>query len=328
MRRIGLLRAVAAAIPLAAMLSCGVATAQEQAARPMRMLVPYPAGGSADFLARLVGMRAAVELKRTVVIENRPGANGIIAVQALVNAPPDGHTVLFAVPGVVIFNSHIRKALPYDPLRQLTPVAMLARTQFVLVTPADMPFDSVSGLVAYARRNPGKLAFGSPGTGSHPHIAMEDLKARAGIDMLHIPYQGGAPAMMALIGRSIALLFDGAVSVPPHIRSGKVKALALSGTGRMALFPGVPNVSETFPGYDNSPWYGIFAPAGVPAGVVARLHKGFVAAVEDADTAKRMVEGGYAVIGGAVSPTQFATIVAKDFERYGKIIRSIGIERQ
>lgn len=292
------------------------------------MLVPYPAGGSADFLARVVAMRAAVELKQTVVVENRIGANGIIAVQTVVNASPDGHTVLFAVPGVVIFNSYIRKELPYDPLKQLTPVAMLATTQFALVASPDMPFNSVKELVAYAKQNPGKLTFGSPGTGSHPHIAMEDLKARAGIDMLHIPYQGGVPAMNALIGRSIALLFDGAVSVPPHVQSGRIKALALSGPKRMALLPGVPNVSETFPGYDNSPWYGIFAPANVPASVVARLHKGFVAAVEEADTARRITEGGYEAIGRAVSPAQFQAIFAADFERYGKIIRNMGLERQ
>lgn len=307
---------------------CGVATAQESTLRPMRILVPYPAGGSSDFLARLAGMSAGAHLRQTVVVENRPGANGIIAVQTVVNALPDGHTVLFAVPGVVIFNSHIRKELPYDPLKQLTPVAMLASTQFALVASLDVPFDSVKDLIAYARQNPGKLTYGSPGTGSHPHVAMEDLKTRAGINMLHIPYQGGVPAMNSLIGRSISLLFDGVVSVPPHVQSGRIKALALSGAKRAALLPGVPTVGEIFPGYDNSPWYGIFAPANTPASVVARLHKGFVAAVEDADTAKRLIDGGYEVIGSRVSLSQFKAIFAADFERYGKIIRDMGLERQ
>jgi tripartite-type tricarboxylate transporter receptor subunit TctC len=292
------------------------------------MLVPYPAGGAADYLARLVGAKAGAYLKQTIVVENRPGANGIIAAQAVVNASPDGRTVLFAVPGVVIFNSHIKNDMPFDPLKQLTPVAMLATTQFALAASLDVPFDSVKGLVAYAKQNPGKLTYGSPGTGSHPHIAMEELKARAGIDMLHIPYQGGVPAMNNLIGRTISLLFDGVVSVPPHVQSGRIKALAVSGAKRAIMLPDVPTVGEIYPGYDSSPWYGIFAPVNMSASTVARLHQAFVDAVEDADTKRRMTEGGYEVIGRAVSAAQFKAIFVSDFERYGKVIRSVGIKPQ
>ena len=328
MRVIRFLGNVAAALQLATILACGSATAQEPATRPIRMLVPYPAGGAADFLARLVSAKASTYLRQTFVVENRPGANGIIAAQTVVNAPADGHTVLFAVPGVVIFNSHIKKDMPFDPLTQLTPVVMLATTQFALAASLDVPFDSVKGLVAYAKQNPGKLTYGSPGTGSHPHIAMEELKARAGIYMLHIPYQGGVPAMNNLIGRTISLLFDGVVSVPPHVQSGRIKALAVSGPKRAIMLPNVPTVAETYPGYDSSPWYGIFAPANISARTVARLHKGFVDAVDDADTRKRMIEGGYEVIGRSVSAEQFKAILVSDFERYGKVIRNVGITPQ
>lgn len=317
-----------AVISTVLLLGVSPAIAQDDNSRPIRMVVPYPAGGAADFLARTLAEKVGANLKQNVIVDNMPGANGTIATQMVVNAPADGLTLLFAVPGVVVFNSFTRKQLPYDPQTQLTPVAMLAATQFALIANVKAPFNSVRELVDYAKSHPGKLTYGSPGIGSHPHIAMEEFKAVAGIDLLHVPYQGGAPAMRDLLGGNIDLKFDGVVSVPPQVRAGRVKALAVSGAARTSILADVPTVAEFYPGFDSATWYGIFVPSDVQTAKVVRLRNAFFAAVDDSVVQKRMADNGISPIGKSVSAEQFQAILKSEFVRYGKVIKSIGIEPQ
>lgn len=318
------MKAFVCAFLLAWSAAAGTAAAQPLSAKQIHLLLPYPAGGSSDFLARLVAEKASELLGRRIIVENRVGANGIIAMEAVANAAPDGQTLLFGVTSLVAMNPHIL-TMRLDPLRQLAPIGLLAQGEFVLVASRDVPANSIPELIAYAKAKPGQN-FASSGAGSHAHIAMEIFRKMAGIEFTHVPYKGGAPALNDLLGGHVSYLIDGSATTIPQAQAGAIKALGVTSAARWPTLPDLPAISETLPGYDSIPWYGLFAPAGTPPDILTGLNKVFTDAVNAPDTRQRMRENGYEAVTGSVE--EFAALVRKDHERYGKIINELGIKIQ
>jgi tripartite-type tricarboxylate transporter receptor subunit TctC len=291
--------------------------------KPVRLVVPYPPGGGTDILARQIAEKISSQPGQVMIVENRPGANGVIATDVVVKSPSDGTVLLFAPTSVIAANPHLY-SVSFDVLKDLAPVALLATGQFVLVAHPSVPFDTLPGLIAAAKAAPGKLTFASSGTGSHAHLALEMLKGAAGIDFLHVPYQGGAPALTDLLGGQVQLLFDVVPAVLPHIRSGKLKALAVTRVKRATLLPLVPSIGETIPGFDSGPWYGVFAPARTNPGTIARFNDEFAKATKLPDLHKRLIESGYEVENFSLS--EFQQMVRADYDLFGKLIKTLNIK--
>jgi tripartite-type tricarboxylate transporter receptor subunit TctC len=309
-----------AAIALA--LACAGAAAQSYPARPIRLLVPNPPGGATDNLARAVAPKLGEQLGQTIVVDNRPGAAGNLAAEAAVKATPDGHTLFLAADGQIVISPHIYRKLPFDTLKDLTPVASLVSTQMLLAVHPSLPVKSVSDFVEYAKRANPPLVYGSIGNGSQHHLAMEMLKRRAGINLLHVPYKGGGPALVGLFGGEVSVMFGGS-SAGPHVRSGKLRALALAGR-RNPAYPGLPAMSETYPGLEVNPWLGLFAPAGLPAAVLNRLRAEAARMLADPDT--QAVIRKINLDPYPTTPKEFAALIRADYAKFGEVIRSVGVK--
>jgi tripartite-type tricarboxylate transporter receptor subunit TctC len=306
---------------LAVVLIFGTANAQTYPARPIRLLVPNPPGGATDNLARVVAPKLTELLGQTVVVDNRPGAAGNLAAEAAAKATPDGHTLFLAADGQIVISPHLYRKLPLDTLKDLAPVASLVSTQMLLAVHPSLPVKSVAEFVAHARRSNPPLVYGSIGNGSQHHLAMEMLKSRAGINLLHVPYKGGGPALVGLFGGEVSVMFGGS-SAGPHVRSGKLRALALAGK-RNPAYPGLPAMSETYPGLEVTPWLGLFAPAGLPAPVLKRLRQetGRMLADPDAQALMRRIN----LDPYPTTPKEFAALIRADYAKFGEVIRSVGV---
>jgi tripartite-type tricarboxylate transporter receptor subunit TctC len=298
------------------------ALAQPYPARPIRLLVPNPPGGATDNLARVIAPRLTEALGQTVVVDNRPGSNGNLATEMAVRAAPDGHTLILSADAQIVISPHLYRKLPYDPLRDLVPVASLVSTQMLLAAHPSLPVKSVRELVEYARRASPPLAYASIGNGSQHHLAMEMLKSRAGINLLHVPYKGGGPALVALFGGEVSVMFGGS-SAGPHVRSGKLRALAMAGR-RNAAYPGLPALSESYPGLEVNPWLGLFAPAGLPRSVLDRLRAETGRLLADADALGRVRS--IALDPFVTTPQEFAAQIRAEHAKYGEVVRKIGVK--
>ena len=305
----------------ALILLCAAVSAQQYPQRPIRLLVPNPPGGATDNLARVVAPKLGELLGQTLVVDNRPGAAGNLAAEAAAKATPDGHTLFLAADGQIVISPHLYRKLPFDTLKDLTPVASLVSTQMLLAAHPSLPVKSVQEFVEYARRASPPLVYGSIGNGSQHHLAMEMLKSRAGINLLHVPYKGGGPALVGLFGGEVSVMFGGS-SAAPHVRAGKLRALALAGK-RNAAYPGLPALSETYPGLEVTPWLGLFAPVGLPAAVSSRLRAETGRMLADADLQGRMRN--IALDPFATSPAEFAALIRADYAKYGEVIRAVGV---
>ena len=311
-----ILRLVASAAALAALPRS--ARAENYPARPVRLILGYPAGGSTDFVARILGAWLSDRLGQSFVIENRPGAGTNIAVQATVASPPDGYTLLFVTTTNAI-NASFHDALPFDFLRDLAPVAALAELPFVMEVTPSLPVKTVGEFIAHAKANPGKINMASFGTGTISHLAWELFKLEAGVDMVHVPYHGGAPMVTDLISGRVQAGIDALPNSLPHIRSGALRALAITGAARSAAVPDVPTVGETLKGYEVSGWTGIAVPAGTPAGVIVTLNREINAGLADPRIAARFAEvGGRPIL---VTPQQFGAIWRRDTEKWAKVVK-------
>ena len=299
-----------------------VASAQPYPSRPIRLLVPNPPGGATDNLARVVAPKLTELLGQTVVVDNRPGAAGNLAAEAAAKATPDGHTLFLAADGQIVISPHLYRKLPFDTLKDLAPVASLVSTQMLLAVHPSLPAKSVAEFVEHARRANPPLVYGSIGNGSQHHLAMEMLKSRAGINLLHVPYKGGGPALVGLFGGEVTVMFGGS-SAAPHVRSGKLRALALAGR-RNAAYPGLPSISETYPGLEVTPWLGLFGPVGLPAPVLKRLRDDTDRMLADADMQGRMRN--IALDPYPATPREFAALIRADYAKFGDIIRKVGIK--
>ncbi len=291
-------------------------------ARPIRLLVPNPPGGAIDITARIVAQKLAEALGQPVVVENRAGSNGNIASELAARAAPDGHTLLLCADSQIVINPHLYSKMPLDTLKDLTPIATLVSTQMVLSVNPSLPVKNFREFVEYARRANPPLLYASIGNGSQHHLAMEMLKARAGIDLVHVPYKGGGPATVAILAGDVPAMFGGN-SVSGHIKSGRLRALALASGRRTAGHADLPSIGEFYPGYDVTTWLALFAPAGIPEPVLSRLRDevGKLLALPDAQGKLRAAGGLEPFI---TTPGEFASMIRADYAKYGKLVKDSG----
>jgi tripartite-type tricarboxylate transporter receptor subunit TctC len=308
---------------LALLLPASFAAAQFPS-RPITVLVPIPPGGAPDIAARVLGDRLAQSLGQPVVIENRAGANGNIAGELLAKAAPDGHTLALLADSQIAINPHLYGRMPFDPLRDFVPVHTVAANQFVLAINPSLPAKSFPEFIELARASRPPLAYASGGNGSQHHLTMEMLKQRAGIELVHVPYRGGAPATAATVAGETAAMWAGS-SNAAQIKAGRLRALAVSGGRRSAQYPQLPTIGEFYPGFENSIWLGLFAPAGVPEETLGRLRLEVRRALESADLKARFNQAGglEPFVAGAA---EFEALVKRDHAKYAKVVRDLGIK--
>ncbi|HZN29198.1 MAG TPA: tripartite tricarboxylate transporter substrate binding protein [Xanthobacteraceae bacterium] len=291
--------------------------------RPIRLILPFPAGGAVDHVARLVTARMADDLGRPFVIENKAGAGGVIATDATAKAAPDGYTLLLTTPNHTI-NAALNPKLSYDTEKDLLPVSIVAEVPELLVSHPAAPFENFSGFVDYAKKNPGKLNYSSAGNGTLPHVTMELLLRRTGIEVAHIPYRGAAPAMTDLLAGQVQLKMDTYATANQHVAQGKLNALAFASRERSALMPNVPTVAEMgLPGYEGILWIGIVAPAATPRPVVEKLAAAAQRAVRIPELAERLKRDGVEPVGG--TPEAFAALIAKEIVQWRNLAQSAKI---
>jgi tripartite-type tricarboxylate transporter receptor subunit TctC len=315
------LSAGAAALPAVSR----IAWAQAYPSRPVRIIVGVAAGGATDTLARLMGQWLSERLGQPFIIENRPGAGNSIGTEAVVRAPADGYTLLLC--GVFdATNATFYDKLNYNFIRDIAPVAGVIRGSFVLVVHPSVPAKSVAEFVAYAKANPGKINLASAGIGSSTHAAGEMFKMMAGIDMVHVPYRGGGPALTDLLGGQVQVMFPSTVSSIGYIRAGRLRALAVTTATRSDALPDIPTVGDFVPGYEASYWNGIGAPKATPAEIIEKLNKEVNAGLADPKITARLADlGGTPLVG---SPTDFGKLIADETEKWAKVIKSAGIKPQ
>jgi tripartite-type tricarboxylate transporter receptor subunit TctC len=300
-----------------------LAVADTYPSRPLRWIVPFPAGGSTDLIARLLGEWLAARLGQPVIVENKPGAGTNIGVQAVVNAAPDGYTLLFAVATNAI-NPSLYKSLPFDFQRDIAPVAGLAELPLVMdVTPA-LPVQTVPEFIAYAKANPGKINFASFGARTISHLAIELFKTSAGIDVVHVPYQGGAPMLTDLLSGCVQAGIDALPNSLPHIKSGGVRALAMLSAKRTPALPDVPTVGETMPGFEVTPWSALGVPSGTPGAIVERLNREINAGLADPGILTHMAEVGAVPL--LYSPAEMRVLIARDVAKWANVVQRAGIQ--
>lgn len=303
----------------------GVARAQAYPARPVRIVVPYPPGGTTDILARLIAARLTDALKQSFVVENRAGASGAIGSQAVAKAPPDGYTLLMGTLSSHGINSALNRSLPYDPVRDFAAVTIVASTPNVIAVHPGVPVKTLAELVALAKANPGKVTFGSTSSGGSPHMSAELLKMLTKIDMIHVPYKGAGPMLSDLMGGQIQVGFDNLPSTIGHIRSGKLRGIAVTTAGRWPGAPEIPTVAESgVPGYEVSGWFGLFAPAGTPPAIVSTLHRTIAATLKQPDFAKQLFELGAEPVGN--TPEAFGRQVEAEVKKWGGVVEAAGIK--
>ena len=309
---------------LATSLLATAALAQSYPAKPIRLIVPFAAGGGNDNVARLVGKHLSDSLGQQLVIDNRPGAGGVLGAELAAKAVPDGYTLFLGGVGSHAVNPNLNVSLPYDPIRDFAPVALLAQAPLVLVVHPSVPADSITAFVALARSRPGQLNYASNGNGSSSHLAAVMFDSMTGVDMVHVPYKGLSPALTDLLSGRVQLMFSSVVAILPHIKAGKLRGLAVTGSRRLASMPNLPTIAESgLPGYEASSWYGVLAPAGTPREIVARLNAELVKALAQPEVRTSLLAEGAEPIGG--SPEQFAAHIRSEMERLGKLIREAKI---
>jgi len=312
-----------ALIALLGILFLGTANAQYPA-KPLRLIVPFAPGGSTDIFARLIAERAQGPLGQSVVVENRAGAAGNIGAEAVVRSAPDGYTLLMATTGVMAINNALYKNMTYDSAKDLEPVLFVASITNVLIVPPDFPANSVAELIAAAKKDPGKLSFASSGAGSSTHMSAELFKSMSGTDILHVPYKGSGQALPDLMSGRVSMMFENAPGAVSHIKSGKVRALAVTGLKRSPALPELPTVAESgVPGYESLSWSGIAVPAGTSRAVIDRLNRDLNAVLATPEMRQKLAEQGAETIGGA--PEVFAQHVRAEREKWSRLIRANNI---
>lgn len=289
--------------------------------RPVRLVVGFAPGGAADILGRVAAQQLSDRLGQQVVVDNRGGAGGLIATEIVAKANADGYTLLFSsIPHVI--NPHLYKKVSYDAIRDFTPVVQFVAVPLMMAAGASLPVQSVRELIAYAKANPDKINYGSAGSGSSSHLAMELFKSMAGVHMAHIPYKGTGPMITGMLAGQIGVTIASAVPLAPQVRSGKLRGLAVTGPKRSAAFPQLPAIAETVPGYEVVNWFGIFAPAGTPAEIVKRINAELNAALDSPELVKRLNAQGADVAGG--SAEGFARMVKADYAKWARIVKESG----
>jgi tripartite-type tricarboxylate transporter receptor subunit TctC len=305
--------------------ACVASTAlsQDYPSRPIRIIVPFPAGGTADLLARQIGPTMSEALRQQVIIENRTGAGGNIGADLAAKSKPDGYTLLMGTVSTHAINPNLYPKMPYDPVKDFAPVTMVARMPNLLVVHPSVPANNVAELIALAKAKPGALAFASAGNGTTQHLAGEVFKKMAGVDMIHVPYKGNAPAVTDLVGGQVQVMFDNIPVSLQQVRAGKLRALAVTGPARSPVLPELPTVAEAaLPGYSITSWFGLYAPSGTSPQIIERLNREANKALATAQIRRRLTDQGIEPAGG--TPGQFADFMRAELVKWGKIVRESG----
>ncbi|HTD91872.1 MAG TPA: tripartite tricarboxylate transporter substrate binding protein [Burkholderiales bacterium] len=304
-----------------------ISTAQTTAgypSRPIRVLVPYPPGGGTDIIARTVTTRLAANLKQQIVIDNRGGGGGNVAHELAARAAPDGYTLLVAISALVT-NPAVNPRSTYNPVRDFTPLMLIARSPYRVVIFPGVPANTIQEWVALAKARPGSMNYGSAGSGSAIHLAAELFRMQAGISMVHVPYKGTGPAITDLIAGQIQMIFAGTLSAAPHVKSGRIRALAVTSLKRRADAPDLPTLAETVaPGYEAGEWFSVFAPAGLPKPLIDKLHGELVKTVNDAELKERLIASGMDFVGS--TPAELGEVIQRDFAKWTRLVKETGLK--
>jgi tripartite-type tricarboxylate transporter receptor subunit TctC len=299
------------------------ATAQTYPGGHVRLIVPVPAGGVTDTMARIVAQKLGESLNQNVIVDNRPGGNYSVGVQAVARSPADGLTLLVAPDSPITANPHLFNKLAYDPIKDLTPIIVLCRITPVMVINAEVPAKSLAELIAHAKANPGKLNYGSYGIGSYSHLSMEDFKKRTGTDIVHIPYRGAAPAITALLANTIQMLILNLSSIEAHEKAGKARILAAAGSRRAAARPDLPTIAEAgVPGFSTTAWFALFGPANMPPDLVAKIHADVAKALDAPQTREFFAKNSFERVDA--NPAQFKELIAQDSKHWAALIKQVG----
>jgi tripartite-type tricarboxylate transporter receptor subunit TctC len=306
---------------VAVTLVAATATAQQYPAKAVRFVVPYAAGGATDLIARTIGEKLSASLGQPFVIDNRPGAATLLGAQIVAKAEPDGHTLLMATSTTLAINASLYSKLPYDPVKDFAPISLAIQHPFVLLVNTTLPAHSVQELVALAKSKPGQLAYASGGSGSFPHLAMAMFQSMTGIDVIHVPYKGSAPALTDLMGGQIAMMFDN--TALNYVKSGKIRALAVTTKQRLGVMPDVPTLAEAgVAGYELAAWQGVIAPAGTPRPIIDKLNAEMVKLLHLPDVQARLTGDGGQII--TSTPDQFAAYIKSEIGRFAKVVKDSG----
>jgi len=307
----------------AGMLAAPGVHAQAFPSKPMTIIVPFPAGGTTDILARILGQYMSTAMGQPVVIDNRAGAGGNIGGQAAARAPADGYTLFMGTVGTHAINASLYKKMPFDPVKDFAPLTRVAMVPNLLVAHPSQPFKTVSELIAYAKANPGKVTYASSGNGTSIHLSGELFKSMTKIDMTHVPYKGSAPAVNDLLSGQVAIMFDNLPSALPHVKAGKLRPIAVTSAKRSPELPDIPTVAEAgVPGFEATSWFGMFAPAGTPPAIVNQLNAVMVKALNDPDIRKKISDQGAEP--HPEKPAEFAAFIQAESVKWGKVVRDSG----
>ncbi len=293
---------------------------QSYPVRPIRLVIPYPPGGGTTLIGRPLAQRVSDSLGQQLVVDNRGGANGTVGMELAAKAPPDGYTIVLALTAQLAINPSFYPQLPYDPVRDYAPVTLLGTAPYLLVAHPSVPVKSLKELIELARSKPGQLTFASSGTGGIPHLAFEMLKSIAGIDMIHVPYKGGGAALPSLIGGQVQFTISTVSPVQPHVRSGRLRAIAVTSAKRSQTMPELPTIAETLPGYAVSTWYAVLAPARTPQTIVARLNGAFVKALDIPEIKETLLTYDFEAIGS--TPEQLGQYIRSEIARWAKVVKA------
>jgi len=299
------------------------AGAQSYPTKPIRLVVPFPAGGTTDILAREVGQRLSLSLGQSVVVDNRPGAGGNIGSELVAKSAPDGYTLLMATVGTHAINPSLYAKMPYDHVKDFAPVVLVAGVPNVLEVTPSLPVNSVADLIKLAKEKPGQINFASSGNGTSIHLSGELFKTMAGVDMTHVPYKGSAPALTDLIGGQVQVMFDNLPSSLPQIKAGKLRAIAVTSAERAPALPNVPTIAESgLPGFEATSWFGLVAPAGTPPAIIARINADVNQWLQSPEAREKLLAQGAAAAGG--TPEQFAAYIRTETEKWARVVKASG----
>ena len=314
---------VAAAAALAA--SADV-QAQAYPGKPIKIIIPFPPGNTLDIMTRLIAPRLTERMGQPVIVENRPGASGMLGLDLVAKAAPDGYTIAAGQGGNLTVLPHTSRNIAYDALRDFAPIAVSTTNYLGIAASLEAPFKTLPEMISWAKANPDKLTVATNGEGGFPHLAFEHLRLMSGFSFNHIPYKGSAQIATDLIGGQVQVGIDGITGLTPHIRSGRIKLLAVTSRSRVALWPDTPAASETVPGYESGGWFGYVAPAATPREIIARLNDEINRAMKQPDVVEKLAAAGLIVV--AESPEYFGEIIRSDYAKYGKLVRDIGFKPQ
>jgi tripartite-type tricarboxylate transporter receptor subunit TctC len=306
-----------------ALMAVGTAGMAQTFTHPLTIVVPFPPGGTTDILARAVAEGMGRELKQTVIVDNRPGAGGNVGTEVVARAKPDGYTLMVTTAGPLSINQHLYKKLPFDPVKDLAPISMLASVPIMLVANPQQPYKTLAEFIAYAKANPGKLSYGSQGNGTTSHLTMELLKSQAGIDLVHVPYRGSSPASNDLMGGAIQVMFDNSPSTLPFVEAGRMRGLGVATAQRVPAMKTLPAISESVKGFESVAWFAIVGPANMPADVLNKLNAAVNATLKRPDLVQRFGASGVQLTGG--DPKTLAKFIQDESVKWGKVVKTADV---